>query len=143
MFGGVFHDYLEAPWEQARGYLKEELEQLFITLGNQWGRAFSVEGTLTADAIDGVSTVKTVYVSNEGPRGKPKWAKIDLPIGVKNRLRLPNFAEATANTLLGRREASVGDYEPIVIGDGLELISTTTLTAQGAKWSRSFLTMGG
>src|SRR4051812_2606770 len=113
MFGGIFHDFLEQPWEQARGYLKEELEQLQMTLAAQWSQLFDTDGTLKSEAIDGASTTSTLYVSNEGPGGKPKWAKINLLNGVKSRLRLENFTQAAgSNTLLGR-DTGAGNYESI------------------------------
>ncbi len=30
--GNIFHDYLDGPWEVARGYLREELDQLYVAL---------------------------------------------------------------------------------------------------------------
>lgn len=33
-YGGVFHDWIDGPWEQARGFLKTELEQLRVALNH-------------------------------------------------------------------------------------------------------------
>lgn len=145
MFGGVFHDFLEQPWEQARGFLREELEQLQNVLASQLSKVFSTDGTLTGDAIDGdfsPSTVGTVYLSNEGPHGKPKWAKVNVNAGVKNRLKLINFVSASASVLLGRRSGTSGDYEPITVGEGLSMSTTATLSAPGARYARTFMFMG-
>lgn len=145
MFGGVFHDFLEQPWEQARGFLREELEQLQNVLASQWSKSFNTEGTMNGEAFEGdfsPSTAGRVYISNEGPRGRPRWAKVDANAGVKNRLRFVNFVQATLpSVLLGRRSASSGDFEQISLGDGLEM-SGTELNATGARYSRTFLFMG-
>lgn len=34
LFGGIFHDFLDGTWEEARGFLKEELEQLRTSLNH-------------------------------------------------------------------------------------------------------------
>lgn len=126
MFGGVFHDFLEQPWEQARGYLREELEQLQNVLASQWEKAFGTDGLLNSEAIDGESTgVGVVYISNEGPHGRAKWAKVNVNAGVKNRLRFLNFVRATTgNTLVGR-DSGAGDFEQLSVGDALDITSAT------------------
>lgn len=42
--GGIFHDFLEGPWEEARGFLREELEQLYTTLKTQQSTVFFARG---------------------------------------------------------------------------------------------------
>jgi hypothetical protein len=126
MFGGVFHDFLEGPWEQVRGYLREELEQLQNVLASQWEKAFGTDGLLNEDVIDGdPHNGGVVYISNEGPHGRPKWAKVNVNAGVKNRLKLANFVQAAgSNTLLGR-DNGAGNYESIAVGDALDISSAT------------------
>lgn len=142
MFGGVFHDFLEGPWEQVRGYLKEELEQLQNVLASQWSKVFGTDGTLNPEAIEGDFTTQgVVYLSNEGPHGKPRWAKVNVNAGVKNRLRFVNFVRATAgNTLVGR-DSGAGDFQQINVGDALDiqtgdlnvLVDGTTIQVNGSN----------
>lgn len=114
---------MEGPWEQVRGFLREELEQLQNVLASQWEKAFGTDGLLNPDVIDGDAHHGLVYISNEGPHGKPKWAKVNVATGVKNRLKFVNFTRAaTGNILLGR-DTGAGDYEPIVVGDALDIVS--------------------
>ena len=133
MFGGIFHDYLDGPWDEAKGFLKEELEQLRTTLMAQWNAVFGENGFLTADAIQGDSTITTVYVSNEGDDNAPYWAKVNLVNGVKGRLRFSNMVEIAASSLLGRGSAAgTGDIEVITIGTNLEMDGTTLNVISGA-----------
>lgn len=125
MFGGVFHDYLYGPWEEVRGYLVEELEQLQNVLSSQWARVFNTEGTLTPDAIEGDYSSGVVYVSNEGAGGTPKWAKVNVATGVKGRLGLANFTQATGGNRLLGRDVGAGNYEEIITGDALDVASAT------------------
>jgi hypothetical protein len=130
MFGGVFHDFLEGPWEQVRGYLREELEQLQNVLASQWEKAFGTDGLLNEDVIDGdPHGGGVVYISNEGPHGRPKWAKVNVNAGVKNRLRFVNFVRATSGNVLIGRDNGVGDFEQITVGDALD-ISSAALNVQ-------------
>lgn len=141
-FGGVFYDFLDGPWEQARGYLKEHLEQLFSTTTAQWSNTFNEEGELNPDIIPSATKVPTFYISNEGPKGALKWARVNLINGVKNRLALGNFALATANTVLGRGAGS-GNYTPLTVGEGLEIDGTELKATGEGGYQRSFLLMGG
>jgi len=73
-FGGVFHDWIDGPWEQARGYLREELEQLHISLGFKFNRILTTDGTLNNLLIQGDPTGVRKYVANSGsPSNAPKW----------------------------------------------------------------------
>lgn len=128
MFGGIFHDYLNGPWEAVRGYLREELEQLQAALNYQWSKSFDLDGTLTSSVIDGDSSVNTVYVSNEGPDNKPKWARINLANGVKGRLQYSSLPRAGPNVLMGNGTGT-GDYGEIAVGAGLDL-TDDELTAE-------------
>lgn len=145
MFGGIFYDFLETPWEIARGALREHLEQLQTTLTAQWAAAFNTDGTLKSSASAGGDFASPgtglVYISNEGTNGAAKWSKVSLSDGTKGTLPLTKLPSQSAKTLLGRRSTSAGVPEEISTGDGIEL-SGTTLFAHGAKWSRSFLMMG-
>lgn len=124
IFGGVFHDYFEQPWEVAASFVREEFEQLYTTLAANWNRAFSSDGTLTPDAIAGDNTINTSYVSNEGENHSPKWAKVNLVNGVKGRLQFSHVEQGVEGRLIGVSTASSsGDLEPIILGDGLSMLS--------------------
>ncbi len=125
---GTFHEFFSnASWEDAKPYLIEELEQLHAATGAQWGSAFTVDGTINATVVSGTSAVDTVYVSNEGPHHKPKWARVNLLNGVKNRLQLANFAQANPLTVLGRTTGT-GNYQSTTLDvDDLTINATPEL----------------
>lgn len=132
-FGAILHDYLEGPWEQARGYLREELEQLRAALNSQVGNAFtssSGASTLNASAIGGDPTVVPQYVSNIGVNNAPTWDKVDLASGVKRKLALTSIVDATPDVLLGRG-AGTGSFEEISLGTNLAIVGTTLNAAVG------------
>lgn len=145
MFGGIFYDFLETPWEVARGALREHLEQLQTTLTAQWAAAFNADGTLKSSttATGDFSSPGTglVYISNEGAGGAAQWAKVSLTNGVKGTLPLTKLPTQTAATLLGRRAGSTGSPEELTVANGVEF-NGTVIQAPGAQWSRSFMMMG-
>lgn len=142
MFGSTFYDFLEGPWDHAKGYLREHLEQLSISLNAQWARAFNSDQTLTEFAIGNPGANVPSYVANTGPNRSPRWEKVDVAQGVKSRLRYVNFTAATAaSRLLGRRSTSAGDWEEISLGEGLTMTGSE-LSAQGGLANHFFL-MGG
>ncbi len=145
-FGAFFHDYLLGSWEEARGHLKEELEQLRGALNNQASNdAFQeTDGTLTADALAlGDSKKLTRYIANTGPNFSPKWDKINLANGVKGILAFAFLPVVTKAHLLGRRSANDGAIEEISLGPGLEMTGTTLDVASSASgFAKHFLMMG-
>lgn len=147
MFGGVFHDFLNLDWGEARGYLAEELSQLRTALNAQWGNAFNVENTLSADAIDGDSSTVPRYVANTGTDQAPKWDLIALgSSAMSGRLPFTHVATLAASRLAGRGSgAGTGDIEPISL-DSTMTMSGTTLgvnpSAISTSIARTFLLMG-
>lgn len=75
MFGEIFHDFIEGPWEQARGFVRLELESLRGALNAHWSGVFNDDDTLSADAIAGDPTAGLRYVANTGENFSPKWEK--------------------------------------------------------------------
>jgi hypothetical protein len=135
-FGGIFSDYLNLPWEQARTFVAEEFEQLRLAISRQWAVAFNDDGTLTGDAIGGNKTIVPQYVSNTGLHFKPTWDKVNVATGVKSRLAYNHFTQATTNSvLLGRGELfGGGDWQQIALGVGLDM-TNLTLSATGSSVS--------
>ena len=128
-FGGVFYDFLDGPWDAAKGYLKEHLEQLTIAISTQLGTAFNADNTLTETAIGGSPAPVPSYVANTGPRRSPRWDKVDVASGVKNRLRYVNLTAATRPSLvLGRESGSAGNWEEITLDPLYDRMSGTVLT---------------
>lgn len=96
-FGGSFSDFLTLPWEQARGFIKEELEQLKTALQGILGALVNSDGTLSEAAFGGTGANVPSYLANTGTNKAPKWEKIDLTNGVKNRIKYSNLPTGTAN----------------------------------------------
>lgn len=136
MFGGVFHDFLQGTWDEAKGFLREELEQLRTALNRKWANAFGADNTLQTVAIEGSTTNVPLYAGIEDPDGPIKWFKVNVADGVKSRLKLSNFVQATAaSVLLGRRSTSAGNFEQITLGAGLTMSGTvlsSTITQAGS-----------
>lgn len=130
-FGIILHDFLEGPWEQARGVLKEELDQFRGMLNALWNKNFGADGNLTGLAITGDFSTPTRYVSNTGVKSQPKWDQVNLSNGVKNRLPFTHIVQSDASRLLGRGSASSGDYQPITVGAGLAFTGTVLNTTGG------------
>ena len=125
-FGGIFSDYLNLPWEQARTFLQEELEQLRLTVSRQWAGVFDKDGVLLSESIQGDATITPRYVENSGTGNAPKWSTVDVANGVRGKLQLANFVAATVSTLLGRGSAAgTGDHQPITLGTNLSMSGTT------------------
>lgn len=120
---------LPDKWEQAKGYLRLDLEALEAAMNQRWSVTFGANNLLNPDTIQGWVTTQTRYVSNEATdpaTGWPMWAQVNLSNGVKNRLPFSNFVAATAgSTLVGRRSGSSGDFEQIALGTGLTMAGTT------------------
>lgn len=123
----TFHDYLNGKWEDVRGYLIEELEQLHAATSSQFSSIVDSGGGLSSTIVPGSTATPTFYISNEGPHGKSKWARINLLNGIKGRLPLTNFALANAFSVLGRGSTS-GNYQSITLdADDLTINSTPEL----------------
>ena len=128
-FGGTFYDFLDGPWDAAKGYLKEHLEQLTIAISTQVGEAFNSDNTLTERAIGGSPAPVPSYVANTGPRRSPRWDKVDVASGVKNRLRYVNLTAATTGSLLlGRGSGAGGNWQEITLEPLYQRMNGTTLT---------------
>lgn len=93
--GGIFSDYLTLPWEEARGYIKEELEQLRAAIQAQFNKTLNTDGTVSEGAFSGAGGDVPSYLANTGPKRKPKWDKVDLANGVKNRLAFGSLPQAS------------------------------------------------
>lgn len=129
---GVFHDYLNGPWEEARGFLIEELEQLRNALTAQLGQTFNNLNQLTSAAFSGDPTPATRYVANTGVKNAPTWDRVNLSNGVQGTLALSHLPTATAETFLGRGDSSSGDYQPLTPGAGIGIVGTEVVTQNPA-----------
>ena len=128
-YGGTFYDFLDGPWDHAKGYLKEHLEQLTVAISTQLSAAFNADNTLTEASVGGSPAPVPSYVANTGPKRSPRWEKVDVAIGVKNRLRYVNLTAATqGSVLLGRESGSGGNWEEITLEPLYARMSGTTLT---------------
>jgi len=117
--------YTEMPWEDSRGYIREDLEHLEAAINQLAGQTFDQNGDLLSGAIAGDATPATRYVANTGVRNGPKWDTVDLSNGVKNRLAFAHLAVLAASTLLGRGSAAgSGDPQPLTLGAGLTMTAT-------------------
>jgi hypothetical protein len=81
---------LPAKWEQAKGYLRLDLEAIEAALNARWAAVFGPDNQLQPGAIAGDATPATRYVSNTGPDNLPTWAQVDLTNGVTGVLPLAN-----------------------------------------------------
>lgn len=145
MFGGIFYDFLETPWEIARGPLREHLEQLQTTLSAQWSQVFNTDGTIKSSASASGDFSSTgsglVYISNEGTNGAAQWAKVSLSNGVKGTLALSKLPTLNPAKLLGRRSGSSGSPEELSVQNGISF-NGTAIEAPGARYTRTFLFLG-
>jgi hypothetical protein len=128
-FGGIFHDSISGTWDEAKGYIKEELEQMRTALNNMPSvSAFdndSDETTLESFAISGNAKPATRYVANTGTNNKPTWDRVNLQNGVKGILAFTFLPSIAAGSLLGRRSGSSGVLEAITPGTTLAISGTT------------------
>ena len=125
MFGIDLHEQLRQPWEQARGFLIEELDQLKAELRGRWNAALGPNNTLNVLSIGGDGTPATRSVTNTGPNNAPTWDRVNLSNGVKNRLPFANMVQLTASVLLGRGSASSGDIQELTLGSDVQMTSVT------------------
>lgn len=123
-FGVILHDFLDGPWEQARGFLKEELFQLSSVLRNKWGRAFDADGHLLPGAISGVSTPQVKFIANTGTGNLPTW---------EDELPLENLTAPTVDSILiGRGDTTPGDWQEITLGPGMTMTGTVLDAVAGS-----------
>ena len=112
---------LGGSWEQARGYLRLDLDHLQSAINQRWASTFGDGNILLPNTIIG-NTTTPLYVANTGPGQTLMFDLVDLGAGVKGRLPFSHITPAsTASLLLGRGSASGGDYQEITIGTGLAI----------------------
>lgn len=116
---------LDLKWEQARGFLREDLDDIELIINQRWARTFGDANQLQPSAIGGNAAPATRYVANTGVANAPTWDQVNLSNGVKSRLSFSHLAAATApSVLLGRGSSGVGDFEQITVGAGLTMTGT-------------------
>lgn len=125
--GIVFHDWLNVPWEQGRGFIAAQFEQLYTTLRAQQAAAFDTNNQLLADAIAGDGTIPSRYVANTGDDNAPTWDRVNLSDGVQGRLPFSNITQLAADKLLGADVA--GDVGAIGVSAALTISSGTLALA--------------
>ncbi len=112
-------------WEQARGYLRLDLEAIEAAMNQRWSVTFGASNLLRSDTIAGDFSEDSRYVSNQGTDHAPLWDQVNLSNGVKNRLPFSNFVAATTGALLvGRGSSGGGDFQEITLGNGLMMQGT-------------------
>lgn len=135
--GGIFSDYLTLPWEEAREYIKEELEQLRAALQSHLNSVFNSDGTVTEEAFGGAGGDIPSYLANTGTKRSPKWEKVDLANGVKNRIAYASLPQATpGQDSLIAHSAGVNFQEIEINGEDIaidsgEIILTDTPVTPG------------
>lgn len=118
-YGMVLHDFLDGPWEEVRGFLKEELDQLYVSLSAQLGVMFTENNTITQFAIGGNHAPATRYVGNTGPGNSPQWTQVDLLNGVTGDLPFSNIVPIPTGTVLGNGSGGDSDITPLTLGSDL------------------------
>lgn len=115
--GAVFSDFLSLPWEQARGYIKEELEQLRAAVQGQWAQTHGTDGLLSEESVLGAGASVPSYIANTGPKKQPKWDKVDLQNGVKNRIKYVNLPQPTnvAQSVIGNAGGIAFEEVPVSV----------------------------
>jgi hypothetical protein len=119
---------LPEKWEQAKGYLRLDLEALEAAMNQRWSATFGASNLLNPDTIQNYTTAQTRYIANTAttPNAWPAWDQVNLSNGVKNRLPFSNFvAASTGSRLVGRGSGAAGDFEEISLGSGLAMQGTT------------------
>lgn len=118
--------FISGSWEEAKGFLREDLDHIEAAINERWHKVFGTGDTLNASAIDGDATPATRYVANTGTDNAPTWDTVDLSNGVSARLPFSHLAAATGGSkLVGRESGSAGDFEEITPGPGLAISGTT------------------
>lgn len=124
LFGGVFHDFLDGPWEEARGFLKEELEQLRAAIQRaDLGDSDDVEGRIEYENLPEAENAPSVI----GAQEDGDFAEIPLGPGL---VIGPGGLNAQIGALLGMMvdgSGSEGEQGPpgkdgIVGRDGAQVI---------------------
>lgn len=116
-------------WEQAKGFLRLDLEAIEAAMNQRWSVTFGANNLLNPDTIQGWESTQTRYISNEATSptsGWPMWAQVNLANGVKNRLPFSNLVAATLPSVLaGRGSTAAGNFEEITLGPGLAMHGTS------------------
>jgi hypothetical protein len=141
--------YTESTWEQARGYLNEDLLLIQTAVNNFTGKTFNGSNQLLGSTIGGDITKVPQYVTNEGVTAQgtpaPQWGLVDLIAGVKKRLQFLHLVQPSVPSLLiGRRSGTpTGDYEEVSLGPGLSMSSSAVLdvAASGGSSRANVLAM--
>lgn len=132
--GIIFHDFLECPWEEARGYIREQFESLYLRLQARERATFTAGGILQNTVISGDPSIPTRYIANTGVSNGPMWDLVDLSNGVRSKLALAHLVSGNASTLLGRGSGfGAGDRQDISLGSGLSMTGTVLDAAAGAS----------
>lgn len=143
---GLFK-WLDAPWERARDYLRLDLEAIELAINRWKGQTFNPDNTLKTDALGaGAPDEFPAYLGQDNAEDGVEWVKVDVAAGVKNRLPLSHFRQATAaNVLLGRGAGSgAGEFQEISLGAGLTMTKTTlSAGASGSGTDHVVLSDGG
>lgn len=109
--------YVSGPWEQARAYLRQDLDQIETIINTRLASLVGGGSTLAPGAFAGNSSIPTRYVANTGPGNSPMWDLVNLINGVKNRLPFSNIVQTSSGSvLLGRGAGAAGDIQEITLG---------------------------